>query len=278
MTPAEFADQQVYIPGGSLGIGLAIATRVAALGAHVTLFARRKEPLDQAVAAVNAARRRPTQRVAAWQLDVGDHLQVSQVMTQAVAEGGAPDVLINCAGRAYPRRFEDISYEQFDDTLRVNLHGCWNTVHTLLAHMKPRGGYIVNTASLAGLIGVFGYTDYCASKFGLVGFSEALRSELKPYGISVSVLCPPDTDTPGFETENQTKPEETRAISATARVMGADAVADALIRGMARRSFLIIPGVDGRLGVLAKRLFPGLVQRVMDRTIRQVSRSGGRSR
>jgi len=278
MTSADFADKQVYIPGGSLGIGLAIATRVAALGAHVTLFSRRKEALAQAVAAVGATRRRPTQRVAAWQLDVGDHLQVAQVMTQAVAEVGAPDVLINCAGRAYPRRFEDISYEQFDDTLRVNLHGCWNTVQALLPHMKPRGGYIVNTASIAGLIGVFGYTDYCASKFGLVGLSEALRSELKPHNITVSVLCPPDTDTPGFKTENQTKPEETRAISATAKVMSADAVADALFRGMARRSFLIIPGVDGRLGVLANRLFPGLVQRIMDRTIRQVSRGGGRSR
>jgi 3-dehydrosphinganine reductase len=278
MTPADFAGKQVYIPGGSLGIGLAIATRVAALGAHVTLFARRKEPLDQAVAAVSAARSRPTQRVAAWQLDVGNHLQVSQVMTQAVAEVGAPDVLINCAGRAYPHRFEDISYEQFDDTLRVNLHGCWNTVHTLLPHMKPRGGYIVNTASIAGLIGVFGYTDYCASKFGLVGFSEALRSELKPYNIGVSVLCPPDTATPGFEIENQTKPEETRAISATAKVLSADAVAEALIRGMARRSFLIIPGIDGRVGVLAKRLFPGLVQRIMDRTIRQVARGAKRSR
>jgi len=269
--PTDFENKQVYVVGGSLGIGLSIAMRVASLGSHVTLFARRKEPLDQAVAAVSTARKRPTQRIAAWQLDVGDHLRVSQVMTQAVAAVGAPDVLINCAGRAYPRRFEDISYEQFDDTLRVNLYGCWNTVHTLLPHMKPRGGYIVNTASIAGLIGVFGYTDYCASKFGLVGFSEALRSELKPYNISVSVLCPPDTDTPGFAIENQTKPEETRAISATAKVMSAEAVADALIRGMARRSFLIIPGVDGRLGVLAKRLFPGLVQRVMDRTVRQVA-------
>jgi 3-dehydrosphinganine reductase len=272
MQAADFADKQVYLPGGSLGIGLAIATRVAALGAHVAIFARRKEPLDQAAALIGAARRDPRQRVAAWQLDVGDHVQVAQVMAQAVAAAGAPDVLINCAGRAYPRRFEDISYEQFADTMRVNLHGCWNTVHTLLPHMKPKGGYIVNTASIAGLIGVFGYTDYCASKFGLVGFSEALRGELKPYNIAVSVLCPPDTDTPGFATENQTKPDETRAISASAKVMNADAVAAALLRGMARRRFLIVPGLDGRLGVLAKRLVPGLVERVMDRTIRQVAR------
>ena len=273
MQPSDFEDKQVYVVGGSLGIGLAIARRVASLGSQVTIFARRQAPLDQAVETVGARRKHPAQRILARQLDASDPLQVARVMYQAVAELGPPDVLINCAGRAYPRRFEEVSYEQFADTLRVNLHGCWNTVQALLPHMKSKGGYIVNTASLAGLIGVFGYTDYCASKFGLVGLSEALRSELKVYNITVSVLCPPDTDTPGLEIENRTKPEETRAISANARVMTADAVADALIRGMARRTFLIIPGIEGRIGVLAKRLFPGLVERVMDRTIRRVTRS-----
>jgi 3-dehydrosphinganine reductase len=272
MKPTDFEGKQVYVVGGSLGIGLSIARRVSFLGSHVTIFARRKEPLDQAVEAVSAGRKHSSQRVVARQLDVRDAPQVAQMMNQTVADLGPPDVLINCAGRAYPRRFEDISYEQFADTLRVNLHGCWNTVQALLPHMKLQGGYIVNTASIAGLIGVFGYTDYCASKFGLVGFSEALRSELKAYKITVSVLCPPDTATPGLEIENQTKPEETRAISAGARVMTADAVADALIRGMARRAFLIIPGIEGRIGVLAKRLFPGMVERIMDRTIRRVAR------
>jgi short-subunit dehydrogenase len=119
---------------------------------------------------------------------------------------------------------------------------------------------------------VFGYTDYCASKFAIVGFSEALRSELKPHGITVSVLCPPDTDTPGFETENLTKPEETRAISSTAKVLSPAAVADHLLRGMARAEFLIIPGFDSRLGVLAKRFVPGVVRWVMDRTVAKVGR------
>ena len=177
-----------------------------------------------------------SQTVAWRQLDVADHEQVTATMQALVAEHGAPEVLINCAGRAYPRRFEDITYAQFAETMLVNLHGCWNTVQALLPHMKAKGrGYIVNTSSIAGLIGVFGYTDYCASKFALVGFSEALRSELKPHGITVSVLCPPDTDTPGFATENLTKPEETRAISATAKVLPPAAIADALLRGMAPR-------------------------------------------
>ncbi len=259
-----------------MGIGLAVASRVAGLGADVTIFARRRELLERAVETIAAVRQRPDQRVAYRELDVGDHAGVRDVMASTVAALGAPAVLINCAGGARPRHFEEISYEQFADTLRVNLHGSWSTVQALLPHLKARRGYVVNTASIAGLIGVFGYTDYCASKFALVGFSEALRSELKPYGVTVSVLCPPDTDTPGLAAENVTKPEETQAISASARVMSADAVADALLRGMARRAFLIIPGMDGRLSVLAKRLAPGLVARVMDRTVARVAQRRAR--
>ena len=271
MRPTEFDGAQVYVVGGSLGIGLAVAQRVAALGAEVTIFARRREPLEQAAEAVRAACRRPSQSVAWRQLDVADHGQVAATMQALVAERGAPDVLINCAGRAYPHRFEDITYEQFAETMLVNLHGCWNTIQALVPQMKARGrGYIVNTSSVAGLIGVFGYTDYCASKFALVGFSEALRGELKPHGITVSVLCPPDTDTPGFKTENLTKPEETRAISAAAKVLSPGAVVDALLRGMARETFLIIPGLDSRMGVLAKRLVPGVVYWVMDRAVAKV--------
>ena len=269
--PADFGSAQVYVVGGSLGIGLAVAQRMAGLGADVVIFARRREPLEQAAALVRAACRSPTQSVAWRQLDVADHEQVLATMHPLVAERGAPDVLINCAGRAYPRRFEDITYAQFVETMQVNLHGCWNTIQALLPHMKLKGrGYIVNTSSVAGLIGVYGYTDYCASKFAIVGFSEALRGELKPHGISVSVLCPPDTDTPGFKTENLTKPEETRAISSTAKVLSPSAVADALVRGMARGRFLIIPGLDSRLGVLAKRLVPGVVRWVIDRTVAKV--------
>jgi len=272
MIAADFAGKTVYVVGGSLGIGLAVARRVAALGAHVLLFARRREALEEAAGSVEAARQASTQRVAWRSLDAADRAQVEQVMGEAVAAFGPPDVLVNCAGRAYPHRFEDVSYAQFDDTLRMNVHSCWNTVQVLLPHMRGRrGGYIVNTSSVAGLIGVFGYTDYCASKFAVIGFSEALRNELKPQGLTVSVLCPPDTDTPGFAIENRTKPEETRAISATAKVLSADAVAEALLDGMRSGRLLIIPGRDSRLVFLVKRLFPGLLERVLDRTVRQVA-------
>lgn len=268
----DWNGRNVYVIGGSAGIGLAIARRAAGLAANVTIFARRQSLLETAATEIRGACIQPWQRVSQHTMDAADRNQVLTTMAAAINENGPPDILVNCAGRALPRRFEDVAYEQFDETLRANLHTCWNTVQAVLPHMRP-GAYIVNTSSIAGLIGVFGYTDYCASKFAVIGFSEALRSELKPRGIAVSVLCPPDTDTPGFANENKTKPPETRAISANAKLMTADTVAEALLCGMARRQFLIVPGRDGRLAVLAKRLFPGMVARLMDRTVARVGRS-----
>jgi short-subunit dehydrogenase len=203
------------------------------------------------------------------QLDVSDNAAVNKTMDRAIRDFGAPKLLINCAGRAYPRHFESITYEQFDETMRVNMYGIWNTCAALVPHMKERGGAIVNTSSMVGFIGVFGYTDYAASKFAVVGFSEALKSELKRFNISVQVLCPPDTDTPGFAVENQTKPAETKAISAAARVMSADDVARHLVRHIRRGTFMIIPGMDGKIAFISKRLVPRIVEYVMDRDIRK---------
>ena len=123
-------------------------------------------------------------------------------MAEVVQSFGAPDILINNVGRALPRYFEDVTFEQFDETMKTNLYGAWNTISVLVPHMKAGGGTIVNVSSMAGFIGVFGYTDYCASKFAVVGLSEALRQELRRYGITVAVLCPPDTDTPGLANED----------------------------------------------------------------------------
>ncbi len=266
----DFSDKRVFITGGSSGIGLCAAQMFAEMGAHTTIFARNKDKLEQACDQVCSARSLDSSKTSVYCLDVADNDDVKSVMTKAVEELGAPHVLINCAGRARPMDFEDVSYEYFDQTMKVNLYGARNTIAALLPHMKKNGGYIVNVSSMAGLIGVFGYTDYCASKYALVGFSEALRSEVALCGIKVSVLCPPDTDTPGFEEENLTKPEETKAISANAKVMQPQFVAKAMIDGIKKEKFIIIPGFDGKLTWFAKRLFPWVVNFVMDRSISKV--------
>jgi NAD(P)-dependent dehydrogenase (short-subunit alcohol dehydrogenase family) len=265
------------VVGGSTGIGLAVAEKLAARGGDVVVFARREGPLADAVRALEARRRDAAQRIAGRALDATDAARVRAVMDAAVAEFGAPQLLVNCAGRAVPDYFERIAAAQLEETLRQNLHTCWNTVQALVPHMKASGGHIVNVSSLAGLIGVFGYTDYCASKFAVIGFSEALRWELAPHGISVSVLCPPDVDTPGLAREDATKPHETRVVSAGARMLAPPAVADALLAGVAKRRFLILPGAEGRLAWWAKRLSPALVDALVARRLRGARPARGRS-
>jgi short-subunit dehydrogenase len=269
----DFKDKLVYITGGSSGIGLATAKLMVTNGAHVIIFSRRQQVLDDALKQIQSCGVSSGQKFAGRSMDVSKRDSVETVFSSALAEFGAPDVLINCAGRAYPRYFEDITYQQFDDTMKTNLYGIWNTCSVLVPHMKAKGGVIVNVSSMVGFLGVFGYCDYAASKFAIVGFSESLKSELKKYNISVSVLCPPDTDTPGFATENLTKPAETRVISVNAKVMSSDAVAKELIAGISKNTFMIIPGFDGKLTYFLKRHMPFIIDMVMDSAIKKAQKS-----
>jgi short-subunit dehydrogenase len=219
---------------------------------------------------IEGTRKSSDGRVQYLPLDVSENTMTADVMEQAVSEMGSPDVLINSAGRSSPNYFENITYDQFAETMTTNLFGTRNTIAALLPHMKKNGGHIINVSSLAGFVGVFGFTDYCASKFGMIGFSEALRSECKKFGILVSVLCPPDTDTPMLKAENATKPAETIAVSETGGLLSADFVAQTMIKGIGKKRFMIIPGAMGKLTFIAKRLLPGIVEAVMDWEIKKV--------
>ncbi|MBN1571887.1 MAG: SDR family oxidoreductase [Deltaproteobacteria bacterium] len=269
----DFNGKTAYVVGGSSGIGLSTAKLLASLGAHVIIFARGKKRLDDAVAEIKGSTLSKTQKVASFSMDVSDNKAVNTIMNGCVEEFGPPDLLINSAGRARPHYFGDITFDMFDETMKMNAYGVWNTISALVPHMKVRGGgYIANVSSMAGFLGVFGYTDYAASKFAVTGLSEALRSEMKPFGITVSILCPPDTQTPGFNVENLTKPVETKVLSENAKVMTSDAVAKGFIKGIRKGRFMIIPGFDGNLTYLAKRLVPGVVEMVMNSTIKKVQK------
>jgi 3-dehydrosphinganine reductase len=267
----EVSGKIAYITGGSSGIGLACAELLAAKGADVVIFARGREQLERALKEIEGNGVSQKQRFLAVALDVSQREQAESLLGKTVAGFGCPDILINSAGVSYPRKFEDIPYAKFDEIVRVNLNGTWNTVSILLPYMKERGGAIVNVSSVAGYIGVFGMTAYSASKFAVIGFSEALRSELKRFNISVSVLCPPDVDTPMLERAGKIKPEETRAISASASVMKPLDVARDAINGMGRGQFLILPGAGTKYTHLMKRLFPGLVESIIDGKIRKAA-------
>ncbi|CAN0297678.1 unnamed protein product [Discosporangium mesarthrocarpum] len=120
----------------------------------------------------------------------------------------------------------------YERLLRVNTLGSMYTTRALLPRMKAnRRGRILFTSSIAGQIGLYGFTAYSASKFAIVGLAQALQMEVKCYGIAVSVSYPPDTDTPGFEVENTGKPEVTRLISEGGGIFSPQQVGQQLSEG-----------------------------------------------
>lgn len=268
MKVTDFDGKNVYIVGGSSGMGLATGKELSSLGSNVIIFARGKERLEQAVEAISAGRKSGAQRFAFKQMDVSVHDEVNKVMEEAVKEFGPPDILMNVAGRAYPNYFENISYEQFDETMKVHIYGQWNTISALFPHMKERGGYIVNFSSALGFMGMFGYSDYCPSKYAILGLSEVLKSEFKRYNIGISVVCPADVDTPGFEVENRTKPPETVAASEAGGVLQPAEVARDVIKGLRKGRYFISPGSVAMI-YRVKRFFPWFVEMSVERSIRK---------
>jgi 3-dehydrosphinganine reductase len=261
------------VTGGSSGIGKAIAKRLAGLGANVFLIARRKGPLETAVAEIKQEAGNASQRFGFSCANVAELDALKEAVKTADAECGPATVLINSAGLSKPGYIERLQIAGIEDEIKVNYLGTVYMIKLVLNGMiERRKGWILNISSLAGLKGIFGFAGYCGSKFAVIGFSEALRSEIRPYNIKVSVLCPPDVDTPMLREENKVKPIETLRISETANVMDAEDVARAAIQGMDRGAFMIIPGLSGKALRIVNALTPSLLDKYFDRTIDNVRR------
>jgi len=250
--------KNALITGGSSGIGYALAQILVRQGNNVILVARRKELLEQRVSELKGLIHSPDHRVIGIQADVADWEQVQTMARQVINADKLPDLIINSAGIVEPGYVQDLSVEKFYQSMAVNYHG---TVHVIKAFlpdlMQRKSGYIVNIASLGGIVGVFGYTAYSGSKFAVRGFTDALRWELAPYNIGVTIVYPSDTETPQLEYDNQHKPPETKAISEVAGGMKADAVAKEVIESIRRGKRVILPGSQAKMLYLLYNITAG---------------------
>ena len=270
----KYAGKTVFIPGGTQGIGKAIAALLAAKGANIAVFSRSKKNVDAALADIKAHCIHKKQHCEGFALDITDYAKVKTVFKAAIKKIGEPDILLNLAGFAYPDYFENISIDQFRAMMEVNYFGIVNTVHVLLPILKKKErAWIVNTSSQAGYLPVFGYSGYVPTKYAVIGFSEVLKSELLGTNVNVSVLCPPDTETPGFEKENETKPAETIEISKAGKVLTAEQVAKEFEKGFRKGKFLIIPGFDGKLALLVKRFAPWILNMMFNSAIKKARKN-----
>lgn len=268
-----FGGRHVIVTGGSSGIGLALAEALARLGAEVTLVARREGPLLEAKAKVEAAR--PGAKVHALALDVADFDAVQAKLTPHL-EARTAQMLINNAGVAMPGRFLEMDLAQYRAQMDINYFGAVHMCRAVVPHLVAQGqGHVCNVGSLLSVMGIYGYSAYAATKFALYGFSECLRAELKPLGIKVTMLLPPDTDTPQHAAEVAHLPAETKAIAGNVKMLTAEQVADTCLRGMAAGRFDVVPGLDGRMTVTANRWLPGVARWVCDNAAKKVASPRG---
>jgi NAD(P)-dependent dehydrogenase (short-subunit alcohol dehydrogenase family) len=274
------AGKIVYITGGVSGMGLIAGQMLAGLGASIAIFDL--NPSESAEQAITSSRRSPDQRVCLYGLNVTDRDQVIEAFSLAAKEVGAPDIVVNMAGIGAAAEFAAMKYEVFDRIIQVNLYGSRNVVDAALTSMLARGGgKIVLVGSMGGIIPVYGYTAYGASKFAVVGLAQCLRYELKPHGVSVACFCPGEVETPGLAAERQALPPASAALKKIGGTMPVEHAVRGLIEGIRRDEFMIIPGFRTRLTYLAYRLMPvplwnfitdGIVARAMsDRNKRVVS-------
>lgn len=268
-----YAGKKVFITGGSSGIGKAAACMLAKSGADVWIAARGQERLDEAIAAVEQYRIDPAQRFGTIALDVSDREAVTAAAAAVVEGLGGIDVVINNAGIAHPAAVSETPDEVFDSMMRVNYFGTVNVTRAFWpAFMRQKSGAVCNVSSLAGVLGIYGYTAYAASKFAINGFSECLRQEAIDHNVTISLVFPGDTDTPQLAYENEFKPAETKAIAGKVKVMSAEEVADCMLRGVAKGKWHILPGFESKFAHFMSRHFPGVTRFVIDGALKKYRR------
>jgi NAD(P)-dependent dehydrogenase (short-subunit alcohol dehydrogenase family) len=250
-----FRGRVAVITGGAAGIGAGMARAFAARGARLVL-ADLDEP---ALAATARTLTEAGAAVLAVPTDVGDRAAVEALADTAWRHYGAVHVVCNNAGVGVFGEIARASHADWEYTMRVNFWGVAHGVEAFVPRLiaQRQGGHVLNTASMAGLVGMQWLGIYCASKFAVVGLSEALARELKPHGIAVSVLCPMIVDTQINANSERLRPTAlggTGAPQAPAAnqppmaggIVPVEVVAQRVVRGLERGDLYILTHPEQR--------------------------------
>jgi short-subunit dehydrogenase len=259
--------QVVVLTGASEGIGRALAIELSRRGLYLVLAARNPQRLEE-VASECAAQ---GSVASVMPTDLLDPAQCRALIDAAVARFGRIDVLINDAGGTMWSRFDALDdLSVYEHLMKLNYLGAVHLTAAALRWLKQSQGRLVAVASVAGLTGVPERSGYAASKHAMVGFFESLRIELKDSGVSVTIIAP------GFvrsEIHKRAIGPDGRPLGDSPlrqeRVMTAEQCARLIVPAIERRRRLLIISWRGRIARWLKLIFPGIVDRMAARAIRE---------
>lgn len=252
----RFADRVAVVTGGASGIGLAMARSFAREGCKLVLADVNAQALDHSVAELSAA----GTDVIGVQTDVGEQAQVQALADTAFSRFGAVHILANNAGVATYAPISELTHADWEWSIRVNLWGVIHGIECFLPRMRTQNdeGYVLNTASFAGLSPSEKLGAYCAAKYAVVGLSECLARELRSTPIGVSVLCPMTVRTNIWQSSGENRPAELGGPAAhrvrseeewkhmKSQFMTAEETAELVIQGMRKRQLFIFTHREGR--------------------------------
>ena len=258
MKADAFRDQAVIVTGASAGIGQALALQLARLGAKVSIAARRADRLEEVATTCRAL----GAEVMVVPTDLREEAQCKALVEKTVAAFGRLDMLINNAGLPVLSLFADYpDLHLFRQTMDVNFYGAVNCTFYALPYLKQTKGRIVAISSMGGKAAIPYNTPYCASKYALHGFYDALRMELSRSGVSATVICPWWVVTEFHEAQMDKYGvpygPRGRAIYSR-RMMSADRCAEITLRAAYTRRREVLMG-PGTLTVWLKLLSPRLL-------------------
>jgi NAD(P)-dependent dehydrogenase (short-subunit alcohol dehydrogenase family) len=190
---AKLAGKRAVVTGASSGIGKEVAMKLLQAGAQVSLVSRNPDRILSELPAGSNAK--------GYAIDLGDISQVGAKIQAIVADMGGVDIVINNAGTAYIGELIDMPLAEWQKLFDLNLTSVFQCLQAVLPSMRSqKSGTIINVASIAGKQGFPNWGAYCASKFALLGLTQAIAAEEQPYGIKVMSICPGSVDTPLWDT------------------------------------------------------------------------------
>jgi NAD(P)-dependent dehydrogenase (short-subunit alcohol dehydrogenase family) len=191
----DLGGKVAIVTGGSAGIGRGIVERLVEEGAHAVIADINIEEAEKAAAVIG-------RQTLAVKMDVTKKAEVDAAVQTVLDKYGQIDILVNNAALSWPQRFVDMEEEDWVRMCDVNLKGVYLITRPVLSHMvKRRYGKIISISSIAGKEGISKFSHYSATKFAVIGLTQALAHEYAEYDLNINVVCPGVVRTPLWETQ-----------------------------------------------------------------------------